>query len=117
MPNWKSRGSATPALPAIVKTRMAHRIRQDGTGRTLPHPECWEARTEDGTWTFMRLDEPATPWAIIHTATRTDVDWTTSLKRCREYVARGWAGERLELLQAHERGEHESQREPRCGRC
>lgn len=109
--------ATTLTLPPIVKTRMAHRIRQDGSGNLLPHKECWGARTEDGVWTFERLDEPGTPWAIIHTATRIDVDWTTSLKRCREYVAKGWAAERLELIQAHDRGEHASQREPRCGRC
>jgi hypothetical protein len=28
--------------------------------------ECWFATTEDGEWAFERLDEPGTPWQVIH---------------------------------------------------
>jgi hypothetical protein len=107
----------TATLVPIVKTRFAHRLRQDGTGQTLPRKECWEAKTKDGVWVFERIDgEPGTPWAVVHFETGTDVDWQTSLRRCREYVARGWAAEALERIQAHKRGEH-TERVPACRRC
>jgi hypothetical protein len=105
------------ALPPIIKTRMAKRMIRSGAGGLTPHQECWAAKTTDGVWLFERLEIPGTPWAIIHAETRIEVDWETSLLRCRKSVANGWAQKNLERIQAHDRGEHNAERVPMCGRC
>jgi hypothetical protein len=120
--------TTTPTLPAINKLDFAHRIIQDGTGRTTKQPECWSARTRDGRYEFSRLDGvTGTPWSIVVVLTETEarelgtlkveLDWATSLRRCRLYVANGWAAEALAHIQEHQRGKHDAGRVPSCGRC
>jgi hypothetical protein len=97
-------------LRPITKA-MAGTIRQDGTGRILRR-ECWEATTVDGEWAFERIEEPGTPWIVVHHP-RTDRAETASamfgtLKSARQAVERGldrW----LPSTQAaaHNAGEHE----------
>lgn len=101
-------------LAEIKQTRMLPRRTRSGqTGL-----ECWAARTTDGIWKFERQETAGTPWAVIHAATGTVVDWYVgTLDDCRAYVASGAAEEDLERLQAHDRGEHEDQRDKECPKC
>ena len=80
--------------------------------------ECWGAKTPDGEWGMDRLEDRATSWEVVHNPTSTVVaDFMGSLTQCRRYVGSGAAREDLERLQAHERGEHENQRDRECERC
>jgi hypothetical protein len=74
--------------------------------------ECWEAVTTDGEWAFERIEEPGTPWIVVHYP-RTDRAETVTtmfgtLKSARQAVERGidnW----LPSVQAaqHARGGHD----------
>lgn len=107
---------ASIPLAPITKTRFGRRITHGGAALT-EHRECWGAETTDGAWEFEREDSPGTPWLIYHTATKTLVDQQGTLRLCRWYVAAGHAQTQLELLQAHDRGEHAAERVPQCRRC
>jgi hypothetical protein len=80
--------------------------------------QCWSAVTTDGLWGFDREDMPGTPWSVTHLPTGTVVDrYVGTLDDCRAYVASGEALADLERLRAHERGEHESERDRACVKC
>ena len=95
---------------------FAGTIRQDGSGRILRR-ECWGAVTDDGEWGFERIEEPGTPWIVVHFP-RTDRAETVTctfgtLKSARQAVERGidnW----LPSVQraAHDRGEHDERDSP-----
>ena len=97
-------------LAAVEKTRM---LPTRGGG-----VQCWSAKTTDGTWGMDREDEPGTPWAVTHLPTGIVTDrYVGTLTDCRAYVASGQATADLELIQAHDRGEHESERNTSCPKC
>jgi hypothetical protein len=99
----------TTALAPVDKVMLPSR-----SGRR----ECWSAVTTDGTWSFGRQELPGTPWAVVHRPTGIVVDpWVGTLDDCRAYVASGEAQRDLERIQAHERGEHENERDKACPRC
>jgi hypothetical protein len=100
----------TTALAPIEKTSFYPAFR---SGRR----ECWSARTKDGAWLMERLEISGTPWSLVHAATKTDMGWFGTLRACRAAVASGQAQVALERIQAHERGDHASEREPLCVRC
>jgi len=80
--------------------------------------ETWAAKSDDGLWAFERQEMPGTPWAVIHIPTGIVVDpCVGTLRDCRAYVASGGAQEDLELIQAHERNEHNAERSRSCPRC
>jgi hypothetical protein len=83
-------------------------------GRRL---ETWSAASRDGIWKYERIEDTGTPWAVIHVPTNTEGDWYGSLPKARAATASGEALAYVERVQAHERGEHEAEREPRCSRC
>jgi hypothetical protein len=63
-------------------------------------------------------DLPGTPWAVIHRPTGIVVDgFVSTLTDCRAYVASGQALADLGRIQAHNRGEHNGQRDPACPKC
>jgi hypothetical protein len=89
-------------LRPITKA-LAGTLRQDGTGRVLRR-ECWEATTTDGEWAFERIEEPGTPWIVVHHP-RTPAAETLShtfgtLKAARQAVESGWAGPRAPVSTA-----------------
>jgi hypothetical protein len=100
----------TTALAPIEKTSFYPAFR---SGRR----ECWSARTTDGAWLMERLEITGTPWSVIHADTKAELRWHGTLRACRVYVASGQAQADLELVQAHDSGEHTSEREPSCVRC
>jgi hypothetical protein len=80
--------------------------------------QCWGARTRDGEWGMDRLEDKTTSWEVVYRPTSTVVaDFLASLRQCRLYVGSGAAQQDLERLQAHERGEHEHERDGECERC
>ena len=80
--------------------------------------QCWSATTKDGEWDLVREENEGTTWTVRHRQTRTVVDsFVPTLTDCRAYVASGQAQEDLELIQAHERGKHETERSASCPRC
>lgn len=103
-------------LAPIRKTVFAHRIIQRGTAVT-ERRECWAAVTLDDKWDFERVEVPGTPWLVRHRLTGIVVDSAGSLTDCRAYVASGGARKDLELIQAHQAGEHSAQRKPACVKC
>ena len=112
--------AAQPELAPIVKTQMAKRITRSGLTRSA---ECWAAQTTDGLWDFEREDSPGTPWLAYHWPSLADgsyplpVTMLSTLRQCRIQAASGTLDRELARLQAHEGGEHEAQREPRCRKC
>jgi hypothetical protein len=104
-------------LAPIRKTVFADSIIGRGAAATRRR-ECWGAETTDDTWDFERVEVPGTPWLVRHRPTGTVVDsYVGSLLDCRAYVASGGAQKDLELIQAHERREHDAQRRPACVKC
>src|SRR5580765_4563393 len=53
----------TTVLRPIVKS-FATTLRTS-TGQPMRR-ECWEATTTDGLWAFERIEEPGTPWIVVH---------------------------------------------------
>lgn len=80
-------------------------------------PEAWEARSSDGTWLYSRLEISGTPWEVRHLPTGTACDWYGTLSAARAATADGSALAYVERVAAHERGEHATARDIRCGRC
>jgi hypothetical protein len=70
----------TTALAPITKTVFHGSFR---TGR----PECWEAVTRDGQWTFARNEEPGTPWLVYHGSEVEPRAYLGTLRACRAWVA------------------------------
>jgi hypothetical protein len=99
----------TAALAPVDKTMLPSR-----GGRR----QCWAATTKDKTWDLAREDEPGTPWSVTHRPTGIVADsHVGTLTDCRAYVASGQALADVERIQAHERGEHETDRDKECVRC
>lgn len=97
-----------PLTPADVTQRMpAFR-----SGRV----EAWQAASRDGIWRYDRLEIAGTPWMVVHLPSSTEGSWYGTLTAARAATADGSALEYIELLWAHERGEH-AERDPFCGRC
>ena len=71
----------------------------------------WEIR---GPFDFERWAEG---WAVHHTATHALLAVCTTPGECREYIDSGEAGAQFDRLLAHERGEHDGQRDASCRRC
>lgn len=99
------RRRSTAGLPAIVKTDMDRRFTRSGSTR---YRECWGAKTADGVWSFVRFDEPGTPWGVYHEPSRVDgsyplpVSLEGSLEGCRWAVASGAAERNLEQRKIEE---------------
>jgi hypothetical protein len=101
----------TTVLRPISKS-FAGTLRQDGTGRVLRR-ECWEATTVDGEWAFERIEEPGTPWIIVHhprtPQAETVAGFFGTLKAARIAVQRCGIERWLPSVQlaAHANGEHD----------
>jgi hypothetical protein len=107
-----TRGRKAPAalLAPVDKTRM---LPTRGGG-----VQCWGAKTKDGTWSMAREDEAGTPWSVTHLPTGIVVDrYVGTLTDCRAYVASGQARADLARIQAHQRGEHKTDRDKSCPKC
>lgn len=79
--------------------------------------EDWQAVSRDGVWRYDRLEIARTPWMAVHLPTSTEGDWYSSLTTARAATANGSALLFVEAILAHERGEHDAQRDPACVRC
>lgn len=102
-------------LRPIIKD-YAGTIRQDNSGRVLRR-ECWEATTTDGEWAFERIEEPGTPWIVVHHPRTEDAETAFctfgTLKAARQAVERGidnWLPS--VQLAAHLAGEHDAADSP-----
>jgi hypothetical protein len=83
-------------------------------GRRL---ETWSAVSDDGTWKYERIEDVGTLWSVVHVPSGIESHWYGTLTAAREATANGNALAYVETIQAHERGEHKAERDPRCGRC
>lgn len=79
--------------------------------------ENWSAISADGTWKYERQEISGTPWQVEHVPTETIGNWYGSLPAARAATADGSALADIERRLAHERGEHEAERNVFCGRC
>lgn len=81
--------------------------------------ESWAAVSRDGEWRYERLEITGTPWAVIYTGTGDEVegDWYGTLAGARAATADGSAMDAVNRIRAHERGDHEQQRDPCCIKC
>jgi hypothetical protein len=79
--------------------------------------EDWQAVSCDDVWRYDRLEVAGTPWMAVHLPSGTEGDRYASLPAARAATADGSALAFVELIQAHERGEHDAERRPACGRC
>ena len=79
--------------------------------------ENWSAVSADGTWKYERLEISGTPWTVLHVLSGIESHWYGTLTAAREGTANGNALAYVERIQAHERGEHEAERDSYCGRC
>jgi hypothetical protein len=70
-----------------------------------------------GEFDYERWEDGAGSWAVHHTATGTLLAFRRSPDDCLRYIGSGDARADLELIQAHQRGEHEAGRVQLCGRC
>jgi hypothetical protein len=97
------------AIPLRPITRhYATTLRTRGLAAGTPlRRECWEAVTTDGEWAFERIEEPGTPWIVVHhphaSAAETCFGFHGTLKRAREALERGWV-----RPPSHYRTEHEA---------
>lgn len=57
--------------------------------------ECWGATSRDGRWDFERMEEPGTPWQLIHKATDQVVTRAGNLRTLRALVGSGRAYDML----------------------
>jgi hypothetical protein len=104
----RRRRPARTLTPATV----TRRFRSFRSGRV----ENWEARSDDGTWAYARLEITGTPWEARHLPSGTAGPWYGTLPDARAGTADGTALDYVERIRAHERGEHAT-RDIRCGRC
>lgn len=79
--------------------------------------ENWEAVSDDGLWAYLRQEISGTPWSVQHVPSGIETDWYGSLPAAREATADGSALASVERIQAHQRGEHDAERNPACVRC
>jgi hypothetical protein len=80
--------------------------------------EAWSAVSDDGVWKYERLEEIRTPWSIQHVPSGIEVGtWAGTLSEAREMTANGTAQADVELQMAHQRGEHDAERDPGCVKC
>jgi hypothetical protein len=98
-------------LAEVVETVHARRRVHDGNSE-LPHLECWEAETTDGTWLFTRDEGSRTDWEVHHRPSMADGTWPgvvticSSLHCCRRCAADGALD--LELRYRREEAEAEA---------
>ena len=97
----------------LTPVDITERYRSFRSGRL----ENWSARSLDGIWAYRRLEMSGTPWSVEHLPTGTEGNWYGSLPAARAATADGSALADIERRLAHERGEHEAERVPACGRC
>jgi hypothetical protein len=99
--------STATTLRPIVKS-YANTLRRNG----MPlRRECWEAVTAEGEWAFERIEEPGTPWIVVHhprtPEAETVTTWFGTLKAARIAVERGLDNWLPSTQRApHARGEH-----------
>ena len=79
--------------------------------------ETWSAKSQDGVWTYERIEDTGSPWEATHVPTGIATDWYGTLSAARAATADGSALACVERQLAHQRGEHEAGRDPFCGRC
>jgi hypothetical protein len=79
--------------------------------------ENWSAVSADGVWKFERMEMSGTPWTVEHVPSEIEAGWYGSLPAARAATADGSALASVERIQAHQRGEHDGQRDMRCLRC
>jgi hypothetical protein len=99
--------------PVDITSRFPGFMRRGGGERL----EAWSAASCDGVWKYERMEISGTPWAVIHVATGIEADWCGTLTAARAATADGSALAAVERIQAHDRGEHKTDRDPRCVRC
>lgn len=80
-------------------------------------PENWKAVSRDGAWVYRRLEISGTPWEVEHASSGTEAGWYGSLPDARAATADGSALAHAERIQAHLRGEHETERNTSCVKC
>lgn len=70
-----------------TKTQRAAWI-DPSKGRRSSRPQIWEATSADGRWTYIRSEEPGTPWHIRDNSTGTNyLHAATSLNDARRQTA------------------------------
>ena len=79
--------------------------------------QSWSAKSRDGVWDYERMEDVGTLWDVTHLPTGLPAGFYGTLGAAREATANGSALAYVETIQAHERGEHEAERQIRCGRC
>lgn len=99
--------------PADITSRFPGHMRRGGGERL----EVWSAASRDGVWKYERMETHGTPWTVVHVPTGLDGAWYGKLDDARAATADGTALAYVERLLAHDRGEHQEQRNPACGRC
>jgi hypothetical protein len=112
---WNKQASTmTTVLRSIVKSYATTlRVR---TGQPLRR-ECWEAVTIDGEWAFERIEEPGTPWIVVHHPRTPEAETAHAsfgtLRAARSAVERGLNNWLPSVQRAvHDRGEHETAASP-----
>ena len=98
---------------ALTKVTIASRF-PSFNGRRV---EAWSATSDDGLWTFERIEDVGTPWEATHVPTGIATDWYGTLSAARAATADGSALACVERQLAHQRGEHEAGRDPFCRGC
>jgi hypothetical protein len=79
--------------------------------------ETWSAVSRDGMFKYERIEDTGTPWIWIHVPTGTDGPYYGTLPAARAATADGSALAYVQRILAHQRGEHEAERNVSCGRC
>ena len=79
--------------------------------------EAWSAKSDDGVWTYERIEDTGTPWEATHVPTGICTDWYGTLSAARAATADGSALACVERVQAHDQGEHAAERDIFCRRC
>jgi hypothetical protein len=103
--------------PIIKDFATTLRTRGYATGTALRR-ECWGAVTADGEWGFERIEEPGTPWIVVHhpRTPQAETVWGMfgTLKAARIAVQRCGIERWLPSVQRaeHERGEHANRPSP-----
>jgi hypothetical protein len=60
------------------------------TGRS-GRREAWAAKSDDGLWTYHRLEMSTSPWATEHVSSGLEADWQSTLDDARAATADGTA--------------------------
>lgn len=107
-------GAIFPPSPRQPKLPRLGKVWRGWTSPSVYEPV--KAVTADSEWLFERSEDGT--WAAGHLPTETVVKvGFRSLRACRAYVADGGAQADLARIQAHDRGEHEPERDKSCQKC